>query len=43
MVDAIRRGAWDELQTLLDDHLQRFLADVDLPEVLVLGEDDRVQ
>jgi hypothetical protein len=43
MVDAIRRGALDELQALLDDHLQRFLVDLDLPEVPVLGEETRVQ
>jgi DNA-binding FadR family transcriptional regulator len=32
IVHAIQRGALDELRTLLDGHLQRFLLDLELPK-----------
>jgi DNA-binding FadR family transcriptional regulator len=36
MIDAIRRGAIEELLDLLHNHLQRFLVDLDLPETVPL-------
>jgi DNA-binding GntR family transcriptional regulator len=36
MVDAIHRGAIEELLDLLHNHLQRFLVDLDLPETVPL-------
>jgi DNA-binding GntR family transcriptional regulator len=37
MVDAIHRGAIDELRALLHHHLQRFLVDLNLPETVDPG------
>lgn len=34
MIDAIQRGAIDELLVLLRSHLQRFIVDLDLPETV---------
>jgi DNA-binding FadR family transcriptional regulator len=38
MIEAIRRGSLEDLRALLDSHLQRFLVDLNLPEVVTPDE-----